>query len=42
MLFRSVAEILKETLTDMGVATEDVDTIMETVGSVRSDIVTSE
>lgn len=40
--FAVVAEILKETLTDMGVASDDVDTIMETVGSVRSDIVTSE
>lgn len=40
--FSMVAGILKETLSDMGVAPADVETIMATVGSVRSDIVTSE
>ena len=38
--FSEVAELLEETLEDMSVEDADIETIMEIVGGVKSDIVT--
>jgi hemoglobin len=38
--FSEVAELLEETLEDMNIEDADVETIMEIVGGVKSDIVT--
>ena len=40
--FSEVAELLEETLEDMSVENADIETIMEIVGGVKSDIVTSD
>jgi len=39
--FSEVAELLEETLEDMGVESADIKTIMEIVGGTKSDIVAS-
>lgn len=39
--FNEVAELLEETLEDMGVEDDDIKTIMEIVAGVKSDIVTA-
>jgi len=38
--FSEVLELLEETLEDMNIEDADIETIMEIVGGVRSDIVT--
>ncbi len=39
-VFSEVAELLEETLEDMSIEDADIETIMEIVGGVKSDIVT--
>lgn len=41
-VFSEVAELLEETLEDMNIEDADIETIMEIVGGLKSDIVTSE